>query len=210
MLTKILKLFIIYVFVLAFLDLGCCVGFSLQWLLFFWSTGCRHMGSVVAAHRLCCSTACGIFPDQGSNPCPLHWQVNCLALDHQGSPEIIKLFTLGIIAICSHILVSLPFYFNCDLGKGLQNQCQFVLGRSLLAFIGCFGYSWILFYVRIFLFCWGSWWCVVLCCNHEEVVLVFPHWKDASLDGKIKTLGAAKQFVMGLNWSYSISLISKE
>ena len=30
--------------------------------------------SVVVAHRLSCSTACGIFPDQGSNPCPLHWQ----------------------------------------------------------------------------------------------------------------------------------------
>ena len=26
------------------------------------------------AHGLSCSAACGIFPDQGSNPCPLHWQ----------------------------------------------------------------------------------------------------------------------------------------
>lgn len=26
------------------------------------------------AHRLSCSAACGILPDQGSNPCPLHWQ----------------------------------------------------------------------------------------------------------------------------------------
>ena len=46
------------------------------------STGFRSMGSVVAAHRLwstvsivvtyglSCSTACGIFPDQGSNLCP--------------------------------------------------------------------------------------------------------------------------------------------
>ena len=24
---------------------------------------------------LSCSTACGVSPDQGSNPCPLHWQV---------------------------------------------------------------------------------------------------------------------------------------
>ena len=24
--------------------------------------------------RLSYSAACGIFPDQGSNPCPLHWQ----------------------------------------------------------------------------------------------------------------------------------------
>ena len=32
------------------------------------------MGSAVVAHRLSCSTTCGIFPDQGSNLCPLHWQ----------------------------------------------------------------------------------------------------------------------------------------
>ena len=32
--------------------------------------------SVVVAHGLSCSAACGIFPDQGSNPCPLHWQAD--------------------------------------------------------------------------------------------------------------------------------------
>ena len=32
-----------------------------------WSTG-----SVVVEHGLSCSEACGIFPDQGSNPCLLH------------------------------------------------------------------------------------------------------------------------------------------
>ena len=36
--------------------------------------GLQSAGSVVAAHGLSCSVACGIFPDQGSNPCPLHWQ----------------------------------------------------------------------------------------------------------------------------------------
>ena len=30
--------------------------------------------------------ACGIFPDQGSNPCFLHWQVDSLPLSHQGNP----------------------------------------------------------------------------------------------------------------------------
>ena len=30
--------------------------------------------SVVVAHGLSCPTTSGIFPDQGSNPCPLHWQ----------------------------------------------------------------------------------------------------------------------------------------
>ena len=40
------------------------------------------------AHGLSCSAACGIFPDQGSNPCPLHWQADSYPLRHQGSPEI--------------------------------------------------------------------------------------------------------------------------
>ena len=38
--------------------------------------GSRHAGSVVVAHGLSCSGACGIFPDQGLNPCPLHWQAD--------------------------------------------------------------------------------------------------------------------------------------
>ena len=55
-------------------------GLSLQ------STGSRRAGSVVVAHGLSCSAACGIFPDQGSNPCPLHWQADSQPLRHQGSP----------------------------------------------------------------------------------------------------------------------------
>ena len=31
--------------------------------------------------------ACGIFPDQGSNPCPLHRQADSQPLRHQGSPR---------------------------------------------------------------------------------------------------------------------------
>ena len=40
------------------------------------------------AHRLSCSAARGIFPDQGSNPCPLHWQADSQQLCHQGSPSL--------------------------------------------------------------------------------------------------------------------------
>ena len=36
--------------------------------------GLSSTGSVVVAHGLRCSAACGIIPDQGSNPFPLHWQ----------------------------------------------------------------------------------------------------------------------------------------
>ena len=63
-----------------------CAGLSLLWPLLLWSTGSRRAGSVVVAHGPSCSAACGIFPDQGSNPCPLHWQADSQPLRHQGSP----------------------------------------------------------------------------------------------------------------------------
>ena len=41
-------------------------------------------------HGLSGSTACGIFLDQGSNPCPLHWQVDSYPLSHQGSLRLLN------------------------------------------------------------------------------------------------------------------------
>ena len=35
---------------------------------------CSGFCTVVAVHGFTCSVACGIFPDQRSNPCLLHWQ----------------------------------------------------------------------------------------------------------------------------------------
>ena len=43
-------------------------------------------GSQGLEPRLSSSAACGLFLDQGSNPCLLHWQVDSLPLSHQGSP----------------------------------------------------------------------------------------------------------------------------
>ena len=63
-----------------------CAGLSLSWPLLLQSTGSRRTGSVVVAHGPSCSAACGIFPDQGSNPCPPHWQADSQLLCHQGSP----------------------------------------------------------------------------------------------------------------------------
>ena len=82
-----------------------CTGFSLRWLLLLRSMGSRRTGfsscgarasvvvtrglwstgSVVAAHGISCSVACGIFPDQSSNPCPLHWQA---ILNHCTTREV--------------------------------------------------------------------------------------------------------------------------
>ena len=65
-----------------------CAGLSLSRPLLLRSTGSRCAGSVVVAHGPSCSAECGIFPDQGSNPCPLHWQAASQPLRHQGSPLI--------------------------------------------------------------------------------------------------------------------------
>ena len=63
-----------------------CAGLSLLRPLLLWSTGSRRAGAVIVAHGPSCSAACGIFPDQGSNPCPLRWQADSQPLRHQGSP----------------------------------------------------------------------------------------------------------------------------
>ena len=83
----------IFFFFLAVLGLCCYEGSSLvavsgsysqvvaQRLLTAAASRCRAralgtQASVVAMHRLSCPLACGIFPDQGSNPCTLYGQVN--------------------------------------------------------------------------------------------------------------------------------------
>ena len=64
-----------------------CAGLSPSRPLLLRSTGYRRAGSVVVAHGPTCSAACGILPDQGSNPCPLHRQADSQPLRHQGSPR---------------------------------------------------------------------------------------------------------------------------
>ena len=46
----------------------------------------QSAGSIIVAHGLSCSTACGIFRTQGSNLCLLHWEAYSLHLSHQWNP----------------------------------------------------------------------------------------------------------------------------
>ena len=46
-----------------------------------------HVASVIVAHALSCPAARGIFPNQGSKLCLLHWQADSLPWSHQGSPQ---------------------------------------------------------------------------------------------------------------------------
>ena len=85
-------------FFLAALGLYCCRGaFSScgEWGLLSPQVGssCSAQAGLVVEHRLQGAraqlpAACGIFPDQGFNGCPLHWRVDSSPLDHQGSPSL--------------------------------------------------------------------------------------------------------------------------
>ena len=80
--------------------------------------------SLVAEHRLqtrrlnicggpSCSEACGIFPDQGSNPCPLHWQGDSQPLYHQGSPLGRFLITVSIsVLVIDLFIFSISSWFS--------------------------------------------------------------------------------------------------
>ena len=63
-----------------------CAGLSPSRPLLLRSRGSRRSGSAAVAHGPSRSAACGILPDQGPNPCPLHWQADPQPLCHQGSP----------------------------------------------------------------------------------------------------------------------------
>ena len=60
-----------------------------------WASPCS--GSLVAEHRLICSVACGIFLDQGSNPCPLHWPGGFFTTGPPGKPGFFLMYRVHMI-----------------------------------------------------------------------------------------------------------------
>ena len=88
-----------------------------------------RVGFIFVVNRLSCSMALGIFPDQGSNPGLLHWQVD--SSRHQGRPQLIfvvgcshpslnvRSVKAGFLCICfshlrSQVLRMVPEIFNCS------------------------------------------------------------------------------------------------
>ena len=80
-----------------------CAGLSSSRPLLLRSTDSRCAGSVIVAHGPTCSAACGIFPEQGSNPCPLRWQADSQPLHHQGSPLAFLLKWKCLLRSCIQI-----------------------------------------------------------------------------------------------------------
>ena len=93
-----------------------CAGLSLSRPLLLRSTDSRRAGSVVVAHGPSCSAACGIFPDQSLNPCPLHWQADSQSLRHQGSP-VSKIFVAFVFSLAPIFFFFWSFYpfFKCTI-----------------------------------------------------------------------------------------------
>ena len=85
-----------------------CAGLSPLRPLLLRSTGSRHAGSAIVAHGPSCSVACGILPDQGPNPCPLHWQADFQPLRHQGSPTPLFYLFCFLHLSCSRVDSSCP------------------------------------------------------------------------------------------------------
>ena len=64
------------------------------------ASGLQSTGTVVEVHRFTCSVAYSFFPDQGLNPCLLHWQVDSLPLSCQGGPQPFFFFFRTGAIIC--------------------------------------------------------------------------------------------------------------
>ena len=131
-----------------------CTGFSLQWLLLLWSTGIRltgfsscgtrasvvvarglySAGSIFGVHGLSCSMACGIFPDQDSNPCPLHWQADSQPLRHQGSPSAILINTFFKIFSTKEFGIISILKYNIQNKMKLLNVISLMVRTKCLSF----------------------------------------------------------------------------
>ena len=62
------------------------------------------------AHGPSCSAACGIFPDQGSNPCPLNWQADSQPLRHQESPYFFNVMVAINFPLSTAVTASRKFW----------------------------------------------------------------------------------------------------
>ena len=88
----------------------------------------RRLSSYGSRAQLLRGMACGILPDQGSNPCPLHWQADSQPLCHQGSPILIFLIhlELGFNIMCFYLDNQLfPFFKKFFLSR-LTNSANSV------------------------------------------------------------------------------------
>ena len=83
-----------------------------------WTQQLWLLGSITQAQKLwcmgCSSMARGIFSDQGSNLCLLHWQVDSLPLSHQGSTPSANFPYYIWILLCTVMAISCSMYSTTE------------------------------------------------------------------------------------------------
>ena len=93
------------------------------------AVACRlwSIGSIAVVHWLSYSAACGIFPDQGSNPCLLHWQVDSLPIELPGKSLTWVFWQLHNQSVSIYCLEfrNLARTQNCKLGRGKKLYLDF-------------------------------------------------------------------------------------
>ena len=92
----------------------------------------QSLGSVVVAHGLSCSVACGIFSGQGLNPCSLYWQVDAYPLSHQGCPQLFVFTSLFCSSFHTNLFTS--NMLNTFPSHGLSSYYSLRLACSALRF----------------------------------------------------------------------------
>ena len=92
-------------------------------------------GSVVVTCGLSCPAGCGILPDQGSNPCPLHCQAHSQPLDHQANH--LKSKNISLFLLLYHLLgfkVGFWAYPYARLQVGKRKEIQYQKWKVSLQF----------------------------------------------------------------------------
>ena len=91
---------------------------------------------------LSCSEACGVFPNQGSNLCLLHWQADSLPLSPQDSPAPAFLNTLphwkNVFKKFAH-LIGQKWLLVSLVSKTLKNVCYFIFPFIIVPNVGSVG-----------------------------------------------------------------------
>ena len=103
-----------------------CAGLSPSRPLLLRSTGSRRAGSAIVAHGPSCSAVCGIFPDQGSNPRPLHWQADSQPLCHQGSPVLFDFIYLFFTMYINYVVKVYSYICTCIYMYNIYNTCMYI------------------------------------------------------------------------------------
>ena len=114
------------------------------WALEVAVPGLQSTGSILVVHGLRCSVACGIFPDQGSNPCLLHLVGWFFITEPPGKPwrlfkwwsktDYSEIFSLTLILYCIYKLATLDSCLMIQ--SNLLSELQGVYGKKKCCFLG--------------------------------------------------------------------------